>query len=82
MTSYKDVVEFLFEQYLLTKKGVDAYKPDLSNIHSICEIIGNPQKNLKFIHVAGTNGKGSVCNFCIISTKNQAIRWDYLPLLI
>tara|TARA_Y100000991_G_C21957163_1_gene342662 strand:- start:67 stop:1293 length:1227 start_codon:yes stop_codon:yes gene_type:complete len=64
MTSYKDVVEFLFEQYpSYQKKGVDAYKPDLSNIHGICEIIGNPQKNLKFIHVAGTNGKGSVCNF-------------------
>ena len=64
MTSYKDVVEFLFEQYpSYQKKGVDAYKPDLNNIHGICEIIGNPQKNLKFIHVAGTNGKGSVCNF-------------------
>jgi dihydrofolate synthase/folylpolyglutamate synthase len=64
MTSYKDVVEFLFKQYpSYQKKGVDAYKPDLSNIHGICKIIGNPQNKLKFIHVAGTNGKGSVCNF-------------------
>jgi len=64
MTDYKDVVEFLFEQYpSYQKKGVDAYKPDLSNIHGICKIIGNPQNKLKFIHVAGTNGKGSVCNF-------------------
>ena len=64
MNNYKEVVEFLFEQYpSYQKKGVDAYKPDLSNIHGICKIIGNPQDKLKFIHVAGTNGKGSVCNF-------------------
>ena len=64
MNNYKEVVEFLFEQYpSYQKKGVNAYKPDLSNIHGICEIIGNPQNKLKFIHVAGTNGKGSVCNF-------------------
>ena len=62
--NYKEVVEFLFEQYpSYQKKGVDAYKPDLSNIQGICKIIGNPQNKLKFIHVAGTNGKGSVCNF-------------------
>lgn len=29
----------------------------------LAEKLGNPQKNLKFIHVAGTNGKGSVCAF-------------------
>ena len=70
MNDYKKVVEFLFEQYpSYQKKGLDAYKPDLSNIHGICKIIGNPQNKLKFIHVAGTNGKGSVCNFCI--TYNQ-----------
>ena len=64
MNNYKEVVEFLFEQYpSYQKKGVNAYKPDLSNIHGICKIIGNPQNKLKFIHVAGTNGKGSVCNF-------------------
>jgi dihydrofolate synthase/folylpolyglutamate synthase len=64
MDNYKEVVEFLFVQYpSYQKKGVDAYKPDLGNIHGICKIIGNPQNNLKFIHVAGTNGKGSVCNF-------------------
>lgn len=64
MNNYKEVVEFLFEQYpSYQKKGLDAYKPDLSNIHGICKIIDNPQNKLKFIHVAGTNGKGSVCNF-------------------
>ncbi len=36
-------------------------KPGLERIGELCEKIGNPQKRLKFIHVAGTNGKGSFC---------------------
>ena len=34
-------------------------KPGLERISELCERLGNPQKRLKFIHVAGTNGKGS-----------------------
>ena len=33
----------------------------LERIKLLCEKLGNPQDQLKFIHVAGTNGKGSVC---------------------
>lgn len=35
--------------------------PGLERIAALCELLGNPQDKLKFIHVAGTNGKGSVC---------------------
>jgi len=35
----------------------------LESISKLTEILGNPQDKLKFIHVAGTNGKGSVCSF-------------------
>ncbi len=38
-------------------------KPGLEAIRTLLDVMGNPQKNLKFIHVAGTNGKGSVCAF-------------------
>lgn len=34
--------------------------PGLDNIRVLCEKLGNPQKDLKFVHIAGTNGKGSV----------------------
>lgn len=34
---------------------------DLSRIQSLLDLIDNPQDRLKFIHVAGTNGKGSIC---------------------
>ena len=36
-------------------------KPGLERISALCTALGNPQKSLKFIHVAGTNGKGSFC---------------------
>jgi len=35
--------------------------PGLERIEHLCNALGNPQKRLKFIHVAGTNGKGSFC---------------------
>ena len=38
-------------------------KPGLESIRALLEVMKNPQKNLKFIHIAGTNGKGSVCTY-------------------
>ncbi len=35
-------------------------KSGLANITKLCEYLGNPQDKLKFVHIAGTNGKGSV----------------------
>ena len=35
--------------------------PGLERIKVLLEKLGNPEKDLKFIHVAGTNGKGSTC---------------------
>ena len=34
-------------------------KPGLERIKALCTALGEPQKKLRFIHVAGTNGKGS-----------------------
>ena len=34
-------------------------KPGLHRIRALCDALGNPQDRLKFIHIAGTNGKGS-----------------------
>ena len=37
-------------------------KPGLERITALCEALGNPQDSLRFVHVAGTNGKGSFCS--------------------
>lgn len=40
----------------------DAYKPGLERMCAFNELLGNPERNFRTIHVAGTNGKGSVSN--------------------
>ena len=42
--------------------GATAYKPGLERVAEFCRKLGNPQRNFFVIHVAGTNGKGSVSN--------------------
>ena len=39
-------------------------RPGLSRMTELLEKLGNPQDSLRFIHVAGTNGKGSFCSMC------------------
>ena len=40
-------------------RGRFSGKPGLHRIRALCNALDNPQKKLKFIHIAGTNGKGS-----------------------
>ncbi len=51
---------------LLTSQGKFYINLGLDRISALLEVLGNPQDKLKCIHVAGTNGKGSVC--AIIAT--------------
>lgn len=46
---------------LLTSQGKFRINLGLERISKILELLGNPQDKLKYFHVAGTNGKGSVC---------------------
>lgn len=41
------------------QKGAVAYRPDLFRMQDFCDYLGNPEKKIKSVHVAGTNGKGS-----------------------
>lgn len=38
-------------------------KKDLNDMYALCELFGNPQDSFKVIHVAGTNGKGSIVSY-------------------
>jgi len=61
--NYLEEVNWLFQQFPSYQKiGSKAYKPTLENIQKICKRIGHPEKELKIIHVAGSNGKGSTCS--------------------
>lgn len=59
--SYSETIDFLFNQLpMFSKVGMGAFKKDLTNIITLCNSLGNPQNKFKSVHVAGTNGKGSV----------------------
>lgn len=70
--NYTQTLEFLFTSLpAFEKKGATAYKPGLERITAFCRHMGNPQRNFFTIHVAGTNGKGSVSHI-IASVLQQA----------
>lgn len=54
--NYTETLEYI---HSVSWKGS---RPGLERTVELCNMIGNPQNDLKFIHVAGTNGKGSVCS--------------------
>ncbi len=58
--NYQETINWLFNQLpMYHLQGASAYKKDLTNIKLLINHLENPQKKLKCIHVAGTNGKGS-----------------------
>jgi dihydrofolate synthase / folylpolyglutamate synthase len=59
--NYQQTVNWIFEKLpMFHRIGAAAYKADLNNTLKLLEIAGNPHENLICVHVAGTNGKGSV----------------------
>jgi dihydrofolate synthase/folylpolyglutamate synthase len=63
--NYNDAVK------LLTSSGKFRVSLGLDRMYKILELLNNPQDKLNYIHVAGTNGKGSVCSI-ISSILNKA----------
>jgi len=58
--NYQETINWMFNQLPMYQlQGASAYKKDLTNAYLLANHLNNPQKNLKCIHVAGTNGKGS-----------------------
>lgn len=58
--NYQETTNWMFNQLPMYQlQGASAYKEDLTNIKLLAAHLDNPQNELKCIHVAGTNGKGS-----------------------
>ena len=56
------------------KKGAQAYRPDLSRIEDFCDYLNQPQDQIKTIHVAGTNGKGSTSHMMASVLQNHGLQ--------
>ena len=59
--TYQQTLDYLVTKLpLFSKTGAAAYKKDITNTVFLCEAAGKPQNKIRTVHVAGTNGKGSV----------------------
>lgn len=59
--NYQETIDYLFTRLpMFSRIGAAAYNADLTKTIKLCEQLNNPQNRFKSIHVAGTNGKGSV----------------------
>jgi dihydrofolate synthase/folylpolyglutamate synthase len=59
--NYSETLNYLFTRLpMFSRIGAAAYKADLDNTIHLCKFLNNPQQHFKTIHIAGTNGKGSV----------------------
>lgn len=66
--NYKQAMEYIEET------GRYGSVPGLENIRNLCEKLGNPQDKLRFVHIAGTNGKGSTLAYISTILKEAGYR--------
>ena len=61
-SAYGRLLEEIFRRFPSVQKTdfATAYKPGLAGMEAFCEVLGHPERAFRSIHVAGTNGKGSV----------------------
>lgn len=58
---YSETIKYLYEKLpMFSRTGPKALKPDLKNTQKLCEVLDHPERKFKSVHIAGTNGKGSV----------------------
>ena len=68
------MIEHILNKYINNEKGTDFsnYTPD--GIYQLLEKLGNPHKELKTVHIAGTNGKGTICYIIARVLENSGYR--------
>ena len=72
---YNEMIGKLFVRFpSFQKAGASAYKPGIANMEFVDSLMGHPHRNYRIIHVAGTNGKGSVSNMLASVLASQGKR--------
>jgi dihydrofolate synthase / folylpolyglutamate synthase len=73
--TYAETLEYMYAQLpMFHRIGAQAYKKDLGNTLALCEMLGSPQHRFKSVHVAGTNGKGSVSHLLSALCQAQGLK--------
>ena len=75
--AYKEALEELYRISPSVQKvgfAADSYKPGLEGMKALDSATGSPSEKIRCIHVAGTNGKGSVCSMLAASLAAEGLR--------
>ena len=72
---YEEMLGKLFVRFpSFQKSGASAYKPGIANMEFVDQLMGHPHRSYDIIHVAGTNGKGSVSNMLASSLSALGLK--------
>ena len=72
---YQEVLDYLYSSLpMYHRVGASAYKTDITNTKKLMDAIDHPERKFKSIHVAGTNGKGSVSHFLASILRNAGYK--------
>ena len=75
MENYESILAWMLSQLpMYQKKGAQAYRPDLSRMEDFLNYLSQPQDQIKTIHVAGTNGKGSTTHMMASVLQQHGLR--------
>ena len=75
-SAYTRLLEEIFRRFPSVQKTdfATAYKPGLAGMEAFCEALGHPERAFRSIHVAGTNGKGSVSSLLASALASVGLR--------
>lgn len=73
--TYKESLDYLYSQLpMYQRQGKSAFKKDLTNISLLCEHFHDPHNGFASIHIAGTNGKGTVAHMLAAVFQEAGLR--------
>ena len=73
--TYEQTLEYLYSKLpMFSRIGGAAYKNNLDNTISLCDFLHNPQNEIRSIHIAGTNGKGSTSHMLAAILQQQGYK--------
>ena len=73
--SYEEQIERLYNRFPSYQVvGNRAYKPGIETVRELDEVLGRPHERYRTIHVAGTNGKGSVCHLVASALAHTGLK--------
>lgn len=76
LKEYDTIIAELFQRFPSVQQAQfkDAYKPGLGRMEEFDSLLGHPHQSYPTIHVAGTNGKGSVCNMLAAALAGTGLK--------